>query len=89
MVTILLLLLGAAVVILSSGIRHTSRVHDAVAKHVGKVHMSQALTAFLVSVQFGELVRVIEHASIVNIIGSILVLAVILATKSGTDGELH
>ncbi len=89
MVTILFLALGTVVLIVASGIKHTSRVHSAVAKHVSKSHVSQAVSALLITVQLSELSRVIEHVSIVNVTASVFLLAVILATKSGTDGELH
>lgn len=89
MITTLFLLLGLAVVMLAGGIKHTSRVHNTITKNVKKIHVSQAVSVLLITVQFGELTRVLEHASIVNITASVLILSVLLATKSGTEGELH
>jgi hypothetical protein len=89
MTAMFLLLVGAMVVALTSGIRHTAKVHQTVAKHVSKTHVSQAVTALLVTVQLSEVTRVLSHASMVHIILSILLLTVILAAKAGTEAELH
>jgi hypothetical protein len=44
-----------------------------------------ALKAVMITAQLGELLRTVEHVSIVTVAAALLLLAILLATKSGTE----
>ncbi len=66
----------------------TRRVKTALGKVHGRNQMPKMITALVISVQFSELVRIVDHASTIHVVGALLLLVVMLATKAGTEGEL-
>ncbi len=51
--------------------------------------LPKAVSALLVGAQLSEILRLVEHATFTEVIAALLLLAVLLATKSGTETELH
>lgn len=89
MMTAFILLSALTVVlVLTVGIRHTAAMHRTIVKHVSKGHISQAVSALLVTAQLSEVTRVLQHVTLVHMVISVFILAMILATK-GTEAELH
>ena len=60
------------------------RKHKAVSHYVPK-----AVGALILTAQVSDLVKVVEHVSIVNFVGALLLLAIVAGTKSGTEGGIH
>jgi hypothetical protein len=85
----LLFLLGiVAVVVIWSAARATSKINRFVAKRLGHTpFISKTIGLLIVTAQVSELVRAIEHTSIVSITAALLLLAIVVATRSGTEGK--
>ena len=81
----LFLIFGVAAVVGLSGFIQTSRLKTALRRQNTAKHIPQAIEAVILTAQAGELVRVVENASIVNIAAVILLLAIILAARLGTE----
>lgn len=86
---VFILLVGLVIlVMLVSAIRETNKVKAVLSKAHARTHLPRMVTTLVVAVQFHELIRVIEHVSPVHLVGALLILAVVLATKGATEGEL-
>jgi hypothetical protein len=89
MATFIFVLAGlAGLTMAANAISHTRRVKTVLAKTQSRNHLPTMVSALILTVQFSELLRVIDHASVTHIVGALLVLAVMLATKAGTEGEV-
>ncbi len=51
--------------------------------------LPHAVSMLIVTAQISELVKVVEHVTVVNMTAALLLLTVMVATKTGTEGELH
>ena len=84
----LLFLLGMAGLIMTvAALRNTRHVKTVLAKSHARDHLPKLVTALVITVQFSELLKVVNHISVTNLVGALLLLAVMLATKAGTEGE--
>lgn len=84
-----ILLVGLVIlVMLVSAMRETGKVKAVLNKTHARTHLPRMVTTLVVAVQFNELLKVIEHVSVVHIVGALLILAVVLATKGATEGDL-
>ncbi len=82
----LYLLAGSGLLMLLFGFRHQTKTMQSVAKHIpGKAYLPKTLHVAIVATQLYELVLVVEHASLVTLVAAIFLLAVISASKSGTE----
>lgn len=82
----LYLLVGSGLLILLFGFRHQTKTMQNVAKHIpGKAYLPKAVHVTIVATQLYELVLVVEHASLVTLVAAVFLLAIIGATKSGTE----
>ncbi len=81
---ILFLIVGTGAVVLACAVRHTSKLRAAVTQGA-KAHTPTAISAIVLMVQASELVSVVQHATLVNLSAAGLLLAIMLATKSGTE----
>jgi hypothetical protein len=86
-----LLFLGTTVVVLVLwSLQSSSKLHQALGKHADKTKLlPHAFSMLIISAQISELLKVIEHASVTNVVGAFFLLAIIAATRPGTQGELH
>lgn len=84
-----LLLAVGAFVLVAGAVRNNNKVHSALTKHLGTHYLPQAVTMLIVTAQISELIRVIEHVSIVNVVAALFLLSIVVATKSGTESELR
>jgi hypothetical protein len=50
-----------------------------------KKHFPMAVQALVLVAQAGELVKVVDHVSPVNLAAALLLLAILVATRSGTE----
>jgi hypothetical protein len=82
-----LFLMGiVAVVALLSSVGHTNKLHRFLNKRaMGTQVVPKAITMLVMTAQVSELVKVVEHVSIVNVSAALMLLAIIIATKSGTE----
>jgi hypothetical protein len=84
-----LVLLGTVVVVsLLLARRQNSRLPKLVGKP-GRHYFPKAISVLILTAQVSELVKVVEHISIVNIFASLMLFVILVATKTGTEGELH
>ena len=85
MVLVLFLLLGAAAWALSHAFSHTAKLKPMLQSRTVTNHFPLVVQMLGIAVQTGELVRVVQHATIVNVAGALLILALVLATRTGTE----
>lgn len=71
-----------------SAIRSTRRVEAILAKSHARKHLPKVISTLVLTIQFSELLKVVEHVSVTHVVGALLLLAVMLATRAGTEGEL-
>lgn len=89
MESLLFLILATGVMVLWS-LQHNSKLHQVLSKHsVKSDKLPQALGMLIICAQISELLKVIEHVSLVNVVAALFLLAIVTATKSGTQGEWH
>ena len=85
MVFILFLFLGAAAWLIARGFSRTQRLQPVLQSKTVKTHFPLMVQMLCIAVQTGELVRVVEHATLVNLVGALLILAIVLATRTGIE----
>ena len=85
-----LFLMGIAALIgLGMAFKQTGSLKLQLAKHAKKAHViSKGVSMLMIAVEFSELLRVIEHTSIVTVFAAAFMLAIIVASKSGTESEI-
>jgi hypothetical protein len=89
MPTALLFLLGMGIfAMVVSAMRDTHRVKTLLAKSRARTHLPRVISTLIISVQFSELLKIVTHVSITHVVGALLLLAIVIATKAGTEGEL-
>jgi hypothetical protein len=81
----LFLIFGIAAVVGVSGFIQTNRLKTALRRQKAAQHIPMAIEVVILTAQAGELVRVVENASIVNITAVLLLLAIVLAARLGTE----
>jgi len=84
MVLILFLSLGAAALMVAHAVSNTARLQAVLKTKTVQNHFPIALQVLCVAVQAGELMRVVEHASPVNIVAALLILALVVAVRPGS-----
>jgi len=85
-----LYLLGlGALLMLLFGFRHQRLAAGKIAKRIsGKTPLlPKALHVAIIATQLYELVLVVEHASLITLAAGVMLLAIVTATKSGTEGQ--
>lgn len=86
----LFLMAVAVVVVVGSAARGTSRVKALLSRNLPKTAvLPKAVSMLVVAAQITELVKAVEHVSIVNVTAALLMLAIVAAAKSGTEGEMR
>jgi hypothetical protein len=83
-----LLLVGFALIGVMAAFRDSGKIKKALSQKVPYVKLvPKAIGTIVITVQFSELVKTVEHISVVSVSAGLLLLAVLLATKAGTEGE--
>lgn len=86
--TALILLFGCIAIVES--VRHSARLKTFISKKVSlSHHIPKAMGLLIITAQLSELLKVVEHISIINIAAAVLLLAITLASQAGIEGELH
>ncbi len=81
----LFLIVGVVAVIGLSGFIQTSRLNKVFSQRKAiSHHIPMALEACILTAQAGELVRVVEKASLENITAVVILLVIIIASRLGT-----
>jgi hypothetical protein len=84
------LLAGIAAVMLFGAFKQTSQLKAKLVKKLPPAqYLPKAISLLLVTAQVSELVKMVEHISIVTVAASLLLLAIVIATRSGTESQLH
>jgi len=87
--SLLFLMVGAGVLVLVA-VKNNSQVHSLLKKHSNQVgYLPKAISLLAITAQIPELVKVLEHVSLIHVVTSLFLLAILMATKSGTESELH
>jgi hypothetical protein len=87
--SLLFLMVGAGVVVLVA-VKNNTEVHSLLKKHSKKVgYLPKAISMLAITAQIPELAKVLEHVSLIHVATSLFLLAILVATKSGTESELH
>lgn len=86
----LFLMAGIAAVMLFGAQAQTRQLRAVLVKKVPPAqYLPKAVSLALVTAHISELVRLVEHASIVHIAAALLLFAMVMATRSGNESELH
>ena len=86
----LLFLSLAAGAITIAAVRNNRKLHAVVQKRVGqKTLLPQAVSLLVITAQIPQLLRMLEHVSLTQVVASLFLLAIVVATRSGTESELH
>ncbi len=89
MTVILLFLLGMVGLAMAvDAFRHTRQVKSFLGQSQARNHLPRVISTLIITVQFSELLKVIDHVSVTHVVGALLLLVVMLVTKAGTEGEL-
>lgn len=85
-----LFLLGAIAVAVGIGaFQSTIKTNRILSKKLGHAHfVSKGVSMLMMVAETIQFVRVSEHASLVSIFAALFLLAIIAASKTGTEGEL-
>ena len=87
--SLLFLGIGAAAAVLGA-MKNSAAVRKALPKSKAPVRfLPQAVSLLVITAQISELAKVIEHISIVHVAAALFLLAIVIAGKAGTEGELH
>ena len=87
MTTTLVLLTGLAVVMLLGARYDTKQLKAKLNKHVPTTrYLPRAISFALIAAQCSELLKMVEQTSIVHLVAALLLLAIVLANRSGTEG---
>jgi len=67
----------------------TDRLKTALRSKTATKHVPMAIQALMLSVQAGELMRVVEHTTLVNVVAALLLLTILIAARSGTEAGVE
>lgn len=85
-----LFLFGAAVLAIALwAMRSQKNLTTVLRKHTAKGRYPELLSVTLMAIQASELVAVVEHANLVNLTVAGILLVMLVAVRSGTEGENH
>jgi hypothetical protein len=88
--SVLFLLAGLAAVMLFGALKQTKQLKAKLVKKLPPAqYLPKAVSLLLVTAQISELVKMVEHISIVTVAAALLLLAIVLATRSGIETDLH
>ena len=88
--TSVFLMAGIACVVVVLVVKHSPNLKSSKNKHHLATHyLPKAISMLIITAQISELVKVVEHVSIVNVSAALLLLTILAANKSGTEGNLH
>jgi hypothetical protein len=78
-------------VVLVLGARsETKRLKEVLVKKMPPTqYLPRAISLLLVTAQISELVKMVQQITIVHIVASLLLLTIVIATRSGTEPEMH
>jgi len=77
------IVLGLGAFAHTTAVKTTLRNHAAVSRY-----LPRAVSMLILTAHVSELVRVVEHVSIVHISAALLLLAIVVATKTGTEDHM-
>ena len=87
---VLTFLITAAGLLVVLAARESKKLRKALAKHKTKTRLlPQVISLFVVSAQVSELLKMLDHVTITNVAATLFLLAILVASKSGTENELY
>jgi|GEM_PF-1714650 len=88
--TALFLMAGMAAVMMFGAHSQTKQLKAALVNKMPPAqYLPKVISLALVTAQISELVKLVEHATITHIAAALLLFAIVLATRSGTESEIH
>ena len=86
----LFLLAGVALAIVGISFKQTKNsLKEIAGGSKARNILPKAVSVLILTAHASELIKVVEHASIINITTALLLLAIVLAGRPGTESELH
>ena len=85
MIILIILLSGAAVAVVVESYIHTKNVKKVLQTKTVKKHFPLAMRTMVMVVQAGELLQVVQHTTPTTIAAALLLLTMVIATRSGTE----
>lgn len=90
MTIFVLLLIGVALVMLVSAFKNSHQVRKVLTNHrTTRNFLPRAISMLVLTAQISELVKAVEHVSVVNVVAVLLLMAVWSAGKSGVEDEVR
>jgi hypothetical protein len=85
----LLIFLGVfASAMLGYAIKSNSKVQKYLDKSTRKEYLPKAISMLVLTVQFGELIKAVEHTNFVSVTSAIMLLVIVIATKKSGSEEI-
>lgn len=70
--------------------RESKKLRKALTKRPSKSRLlPKVISLFVVSAQVSELLKTLDHVTITNVAATLFLLAILVASKSGTESELY
>jgi hypothetical protein len=86
----LMFLIVAAGLLVMFAARESKKLRKALGKHKSGVQLlPKVISLFVVSTQVSELLKVLAHVTLTNVAATLFLLTILVASKSGTEGELY
>ena len=83
----LFLAVAAGIIILAAA-RESKKTRVLLKKYSDKVNaLPRTISVLVLTAQLSELLKMLDHVTIVNVTASLFLLAILAAAKSGTEGE--
>ncbi len=81
---------GVALVMVLGAKSETKHFKEALTKKLPPTQfLPRIVSMALIAAQVSELLKMIEHISIVNVVATLMLFSIVMATRSGTEGQLH
>lgn len=87
---ILFLVIGGGIVFVAvlQSVAHTKRVSRLLQSKTVRHHFPLSIQLLVLLTEAGQLTKVVEHVSVVSLVAALLLLAILIATRSGTEVHL-
>ena len=83
----LLFLLAGAGILLAAAMRETKKLRKTLGPGKPRSFLPKAVTLLIVSAQLSELLKVVSQASVMHLVATLFLLAIVTAVQSGTESE--
>lgn len=75
--------------VLGAAASHTGKTAKVLRQKTAAQYAPKMVSMLIITAQISELLKAVEHASFVNVAAALMLLAILLATRSGTENGMH